>query len=78
MSDRVTGKAKPDALLARMLAAHPERADMDPPVVVRVAGADGVLRFAAVIDTIDDRRKVKEFATGRERWVERTEIVEAC
>lgn len=65
-----------DPLLARLMTEHQEHAS--PPVmIVRVADAEGRLKFAACIDHDGNRIRIKEFATGRERWIDRREIVEA-
>lgn len=49
-----------------------------PPVTVRVRGDDGDYRLAAILDRADDMVKVREFAGGRVRWINRLEIVEAA
>ena len=48
------------------------------PVTVRIAGPDGTLRFAVIVDRDGNRVKVREFAGGAARWIDRAEIVEAA
>jgi hypothetical protein len=79
--DRLIKRPLTDPLLARLTAAHAERgADKPtmPPVIVRVRKAAGELVFAMILDNYGTKRKIKEFETGTERWIESIEIVEAA
>jgi hypothetical protein len=78
--DRSIKRPLTDPLLARLTTAHAERVDEKPtmpPVIVRVPKVGGELVFAIILDNYGTKRKIKEFETGAERWVDRTEIVEA-
>jgi hypothetical protein len=48
-----------------------------PPVTVRLRTGDGRLIYAVVIDRDGGRVRLREAATGVERWVDSLEIVEA-
>lgn len=67
-----------DPLLARLVAEHGRPASV--PVIVRYAdaGAAGDLKFAAVLDRQGDEAKIRDFATGEERWITAGDIFEAA
>lgn len=60
-----------DALLARLIAAN-GAATKTPQMIPAIVRVDG--KLCACIDTFGGKVKIKEFATGAERWIERVAI----
>jgi hypothetical protein len=74
---RQDGMRAVDPLLTRLLRAHGEARE-PMPTTIRGWDDDRNLRFAEILDSAAGRFKIKLLGSGRVRWIDGNDIVEAA